>query len=59
MSRVDSKAPTFVEVLLATYNGEKYLAEQLDSLLAQEDVNISLLVSDDGSSDRTLEILET
>ena len=56
---MDSKAPTFVEVLLATYNGEKYLAEQLDSLLAQEDVNISLLVSDDGSSDRTLEILET
>jgi glycosyltransferase involved in cell wall biosynthesis len=46
-----------VEVLLATYNGEKYLAEQLDSLLAQSDVIISLLVSDDGSQDKTLEIL--
>ena len=50
--------PTNVEVLLATFNGEKYLAEQLDSLLAQEDVSVSLLVSDDGSQDKTLEILD-
>ena len=48
-----------VEVLLATYNGEKYLGEQLDSLIAQTGVNISLLVSDDGSNDRTLEILNS
>jgi glycosyltransferase involved in cell wall biosynthesis len=51
--------PINVEVLLATFNGEKYLAEQLDSLLAQCGVNISLLVSDDGSTDKTLEILDT
>jgi glycosyltransferase involved in cell wall biosynthesis len=50
--------PINIEVLLATYNGEKYLAEQLDSLLAQVDVSISLTVSDDGSQDGTLEILE-
>jgi glycosyltransferase involved in cell wall biosynthesis len=48
-----------VEVLLATYNGETYLAEQLDSLLAQTDVIISLLVSDDGSQDKTLEIIDS
>jgi glycosyltransferase involved in cell wall biosynthesis len=46
-----------VEVLLATYNGEKYLIEQLDSLIAQVGVSISLLVSDDGSEDKTLQIL--
>jgi glycosyltransferase involved in cell wall biosynthesis len=48
-----------VEVLLATFNGEKYLEEQLDSLLAQKGVKVSLLVSDDGSKDRTLEILNS
>lgn len=47
-----------VEVLLATYNGERHLAEQLDSLLAQSFSGFSIIVSDDGSSDRTLDILE-
>ena len=45
-------------VLLATYNGEKYLAEQLDSLFAQKELQVSVLVRDDGSTDRTTEILE-
>ncbi len=55
---MDSGAkPINVQVLLATFNGEKFLAEQLDSLLAQNDVRVSLLVSDDGSQDKTLEIL--
>ncbi len=48
-----------VEVLLATYNGEKYLAEQLDSLIAQIGVSVSLVVSDDGSDDNTLQILSS
>lgn len=48
-----------VEVLLATFNGEKYLTEQLDSLLAQRGVRLSMLVSDDGSSDETLTILRS
>lgn len=51
--------PDNVEVLLATYNGEIFLAELLDSLLAQVDVRISLLVSDDGSQDKTLQILDS
>lgn len=46
-----------VEVLLATYNGEKFLPELLSSLLSQRNCRIHLTVSDDGSSDRTLEIL--
>lgn len=46
-----------IQVLLSAYNGEKYLARQLDSILAQRDVELSLLVRDDGSSDRTMGIL--
>ena len=45
-------------VLLSTYNGERYLREQLDSILAQSGVDLTLYVRDDGSSDRTLDILE-
>lgn len=46
-----------VLILLSTYNGEKYLREQLDSLLNQERVVIHILIRDDGSSDRTVDIL--
>lgn len=46
-----------VLVLMSTYNGEQYLREQLDSIFSQEDVEISLLVRDDGSNDNTLQIL--
>lgn len=47
-----------VLVLMATYNGEKYLQEQLNSLYVQEDVDISILIRDDGSKDTTRVILE-
>lgn len=47
-----------VLVLMSTYNGEKYLREQLDSILAQKDVDVTILVRDDGSKDSTVEILE-
>ena len=46
-----------VDVLLATYNGEEYLNDFLVSLSNQKGVAINLIVSDDGSSDKTLEIL--
>ena len=45
-------------VLMSTYNGEKYLREQIDSILAQKDVEIDLFVRDDGSTDDTINILE-
>lgn len=44
-------------ILLSTYNGEKYVNEQIDSLLAQENVDVTLLVRDDGSKDNTVSIL--
>lgn len=47
-----------VLVLLSTYNGEKYLEELLNSLLVQKGVEINILVRDDGSCDRTTEILK-
>lgn len=48
-----------VAVLLATFNGEKYIAQQLDSLLAQEFKDFDLYISDDGSNDRTAAILSS
>lgn len=47
-----------VQVFLSTYNGEKYLKAQIDSLLKQHGVHVSILVRDDGSLDSTKNILE-
>lgn len=47
-----------VDILLATYNGEKYLVEQLESILSQTYSNFRLLISDDFSTDGTRKILE-
>ena len=47
-----------VDVLLATYNGEKYLKEQINSILNQTYQNINLIISDDNSKDSTRKILE-
>lgn len=46
-----------VDVLMATYNGEAYLREQIDSVLSQEGVDLRLVVRDDGSTDATPVIL--
>ncbi len=47
-----------VDILLATYNGEKYLKEQIDSILSQTYTEFRLLISDDCSTDTTRQILE-
>ncbi|WP_415980146.1 glycosyltransferase [Faecalicoccus pleomorphus] len=47
-----------ITVVLATYNGEKYLRDQLDSLLRQKGVHVKILVRDDGSKDGTIAILD-
>ena len=47
-----------ITVLLATYNGEKYLGEQLDSLLKQSFNDFKILIRDDGSTDSTVKIIE-
>ncbi|WP_375239823.1 glycosyltransferase [Aurantibacter sp.] len=46
-------------VLLATYNGENYIREQLNSILAQKKVDLNILVSDDISTDNTIRIIKS
>lgn len=46
-----------VQILLSTYNGERYLTELIESLLQQDYPNTEILVRDDGSTDGTLLIL--
>lgn len=46
-----------IDILMATYNGEKYLTEQIDSILNQSYSNFRLIISDDCSKDGTREIL--
>lgn len=46
-----------LDILLSTYNGEKYLRQQIDSIISQDYTNWRLLIRDDGSKDNTLEIV--
>ena len=46
-------------ILLSSYNGHKFLAEQLDSLFCQEECTLKLLVRDDGSTDSTVDVLHS
>ena len=48
---------TKVQVLLSTFNGEKYLEKQIESLISQKDLDINIFIRDDGSSDNTINIL--
>lgn len=45
-----------ISIAMCTYNGEKYLREQLDSLLSQTHTNIEIIIVDDGSNDLTIQI---
>ena len=47
-----------IDILMATYNGEKYLREQIESILNQTYSNIRLIISDDCSKDKTREIIK-
>lgn len=47
-----------VNIVMSTYNGEKYLNTQMDTLLGQTYDNIQIYVRDDGSTDKTLQILD-
>lgn len=46
-------------VVMSTYNGEKYLGEQMESILRQEGCEVTVFVRDDGSSDETVSILQS
>lgn len=47
-----------IAILMSTYNGEKYLAQQIDSIRKQSYKNWCLMIRDDGSSDDTVKIIE-
>jgi len=46
-----------ISVCIATYNGEEFIHEQLSSILSQLEIGDEVIVSDDGSSDRTIDIV--
>ena len=46
-----------ISVCMATYNGERFIKEQIDQILPQLSQDDELIISDDGSTDRTLEII--
>ena len=48
-----------VSVCIAAYNGQQFIVQQLDSILCQLDNNDEVIISDDGSTDRTIEIIES
>jgi len=48
-----------VSVCIPTYNGEKFLSDALSSVLSQTYVHIEIIISDDGSTDRTLDIVKS
>ena len=55
----NKKEMPIVSVCMATYNGEQYLYEQAKSIIDQLGVGDELIVSDDGSTDKTIAILES
>lgn len=48
-----------ISVCMATYNGERFLRPQVESILSQLEIEDELVVSDDGSTDKTVSILES
>ena len=56
---MNAKIKPTVSVLLSTYNGHRYIRTLVESVLAQENVDVRLVVRDDGSVDDTIEILRS
>jgi glycosyltransferase involved in cell wall biosynthesis len=46
-----------VAILMSSYNGARFIQEQIDSILNQKEVDVHFYISDDGSSDSTLDII--
>lgn len=53
-----NETQVIVDVLLATYNGEQFLVQQINSVLAQTYHDFRILIRDDGSTDNTVKILQ-
>ena len=58
MSNIKSEITPLVSVAMATYNGERFIKEQIDSILRQSIQNIEIVICDDCSTDNTWEILQ-
>ncbi|KXU41662.1 MAG: glycosyltransferase [Coprobacillus cateniformis] len=58
MDRKESKVGMDICVLMSSYNGEKYINEQIDSIFLQDSVDVWLLIRDDGSTDNTVSIIK-
>ncbi|WP_301925991.1 glycosyltransferase family 2 protein [Ferruginibacter sp.] len=56
-NHVSSEFP-LVSIVMATYNGNKYLTQQMESIVAQSYPNIEVIIVDDRSTDDTVEILQ-
>ena len=48
-----------LKILLSTYNGERYIKEQIESILSQTYGKYDLIIRDDGSADNTVNIIES
>ena len=57
MEQIKGNMANNIAILMATYNGAKYLEEQIDSILSQSSKQWHLYIHDDGSSDGTVELL--
>lgn len=53
------KAPRMISVCIATFNGEKYIKKQIVSIIEQLSDNDEIVISDDGSCDKTVEIIQS
>ena len=48
-----------ISIAMTTYNGEKYLSQQIDSILNQTYSDFELIICDDNSNDNTINILKS
>lgn len=53
------KRDFIISVAMASYNGEKYIKEQIDSIIMQLNKNDEIIISDDGSTDATIKIINS
>ena len=47
-----------ISVIIAAYNGDRYLAEAIDSVLLQNSVDFEIIIVDDGSTDKTVDVIK-
>jgi glycosyltransferase involved in cell wall biosynthesis len=54
----DGKGKIVIDILMATYNGQNFIDDQIRSILAQSYQNFRILIRDDGSQDNTVDIIQ-